>query len=230
LALELQKQLDLEARSENEPQNVAAGHREGQATPSGMVTVVPANVHGRLTVTVAEAKLAKNYGMSRMDPYTRVRIGHSVYETPTAANGAREPKWNKTFHVYLLKGTKNIDVEIYDECTFTNDAIIAHSTFPIPEDVFNFEVVDDWFPLSGQEGHEKEGVLHLILSLQPLRSMPTQNMMEPAQQPKLPSEEQLNEWSKMFPNLEREVISSVFVQKGGNEEEVVNVLLQMSSE
>ena len=60
--------------------------------------------------------------------------------------------------------------------------------------------------------------------------MPTQNMMEPAQQPKLPSEEQLNEWSKMFPNLEREVISSVFVQKGGNEEEVVNVLLQMSSE
>ena len=41
--------------------------------------------------------------------------------------------------------------------------MVAHATFPIPEDVFKFMVVDDWFPLSGQEGHEKEGVLHLIL-------------------------------------------------------------------
>ena len=43
--------------------------------------------------------------------------------------------------------------------------MVAHSTFSIPEDVFKFMVVDDWFPLSGQEGHEKEGVLHLILRL-----------------------------------------------------------------
>ena len=54
-------------------------------------------------------------------------------------------------------------------------------------------------------------------------------MMEAAQ-PKLPTEEQLKDWNKMFPNLDKDVISSVFVQKGGNEEEVVNVLLQMSSE
>lgn len=27
-------------------------------------------------------------------------------------------------------------------------------------------MVDDWWPLSGQEGEEKEGLLHLILSLQ----------------------------------------------------------------
>ena len=68
-------------------------------------------------------------------------------------------------HCSFFQGTKNIDIEIYDECTFTNDAMVAHSTFSIPEDVFKFMVVDDWFPLSGQEGHEKEGVLHLILRL-----------------------------------------------------------------
>ena len=30
------------------------------------------------------------------------------------------------------------------------------------------QMVDDWWPLSGQEGEEKEGLLHLILSVQPL--------------------------------------------------------------
>ena len=97
LAMKLQRQLDLEESGGQQPSAEAA-----------MVTMVPANVYGRLTVTVAEARLARNYGMTRMDPYCRLRIGHSVYETPTAANGSREPKWNKTFHVYLLKVRERI--------------------------------------------------------------------------------------------------------------------------
>jgi hypothetical protein len=35
---------------------------------------------------------------------------------------------------------------------------------------------------------------------------------------------------KMFPNLDKDIISSVFVEKAGNQDEVINVLLQMSSE
>ena len=64
-------------------------------------------------------------------------------------------------------GARSIDVEIYDECTFSPDALIAHTSVPITESLLTKgEMVDDWWPLSGQEGEEKEGLLHLILSLQ----------------------------------------------------------------
>ena len=166
MALALQRQLNLEGQEEA-ARAAAAAAQGGAYGYQYLSQAPPPNAVGRLTVTLAEAKLARNYGMTRMDPYCRVRVGHCVYETPTCANGAREPKWNKTFTCYLLAGVKNIDIEIYDECTFQADAMIAHATFPIPKQVVQkCEVADEWWPLSGQEGHDKEGMLHMILSLQ----------------------------------------------------------------
>ena len=100
----LQKQLDLEAAE--------GGVLVPRIGETPFVMTAPANVLGRLTVTVVEAKLAKNYGIARMDPYCRIRIGHCVYETPTSPNGAREPKWNKTFNCFLLQGVSHVDVEV----------------------------------------------------------------------------------------------------------------------
>ena len=101
----LQKQLDMEAQEGGMPVPGFAG--------GPFVMTAPANVMGRLTVTVAEAKLARNYGLARMDPYCRIRVGHCVYETPTCPNGAREPKWNKTFNCFLLQGVTHVDVEVF---------------------------------------------------------------------------------------------------------------------
>ena len=54
----------------------------------------------------------------------------------------REPKTKVSFihHRFLFQGIKNMDVEIYDECTFATDPQIASGNFPIPTNVVKNQV------------------------------------------------------------------------------------------
>ncbi|XP_063700404.1 toll-interacting protein-like [Culicoides brevitarsis] len=144
------------------------------------------NIMGRLSITVVQAKLVKNYGLSRMDPYVRLRVGHFIYETQTDPNGARNPRFDRTIHTQLPHGVKSLSLEIYDECQFTMDELIAWAEIKIPDAVLKGETVDEWYCLSGKQGEALEGQIHLVMSfsttpvaynIQPYSQTPGANMV-----------------------------------------------------
>lgn len=128
------------------------------------------NILGRLSITVTQARLVKNYGLARMDPYVRVRVGHFIYETQTDPNGSKNPRFNRVLHTQLPNGVKSIYLEIYDERSFTMDELIAWAEINIPETVMKGETVEGWYALSGKQGDGMEGQVNLVMSFstQPL--------------------------------------------------------------
>lgn len=215
---------------------------------------------GRLSITIVQAKLVKNYGMTRMDPYVRLRVGHAVYETHTCSNGAKNPHWNKVIGCYLPPGVSQIYVEIYDECSFVMDELIAWGHIDIPSQVLQKgETHEDWYMLSGKQGDNQEGMINLVFSFlpkcHPYMDAPPPVMMVPSatmfgMRPYAPlkvytappavstvpavapssmpnAEVELKQISEMFPNVDKEVIKSVYDANNGKKDVTINSLLQM---
>ncbi|KAI5739843.1 hypothetical protein M8J77_024048 [Diaphorina citri] len=256
-------QTDLDQQTALALQNELAG---AYSTASSLIQ----NPVGRLNITVVQAKLVKNYGLvTKMDPYVRLRVGHCVYETHTDPSGGKFPRWNKEVFCLLPQGVTSIYLEIYDECSFTMDELIAWAKIPIPSSVMKGETHEDWFPLSGKQGEDKEGMINLVLSYtntpmpagqymmppgapvmmlprtggsilgmgtgyapaQVYVQQPPVNPAVPLQQPLPPvqlSETDLKQIQEMFPNMDGDVVKSVYEVNRGNKDATVNSLLQMS--
>ncbi|XP_014478995.1 PREDICTED: toll-interacting protein-like [Dinoponera quadriceps] len=208
---------------------------------------------GRLSVTIAQAKLVKNYGVTRMDPYVRLRVGHAVYETHTNSNGGKNPHWNKVIQCLLPPGVTQIYVEIYDECSFVMDELIAWGHIDIPPHVIQKgETHEDWYMLSGKQGDDQEGMINLVFSYtnkchpymgsSSIMMVPSATMygmpyvytappaaVAPTVVPSsLPNAEvEMKQIAEMFPNVDKEVIKSVYDANHGKKDVTINSLLQM---
>uniref|UniRef100_A0A183CBV7 CUE domain-containing protein n=1 Tax=Globodera pallida TaxID=36090 RepID=A0A183CBV7_GLOPA len=206
---------------------------------------VPPHTRGRIAVKIVEAKLTKNYGLPgvRMDPYVRVRIGNTLFETPTCVNGGKSPHWNRTVNAYLPDGVESIYLQIYDERAFTSDECVAWAHVMLPHGIFSQETIDEWYQLSGPQGEGKEGVVNLVISFTPV----PQQQQQPAQVPaasrqggddqtiaaaaaQMPfSEADLDELQEMFPTIDKEVIRTVLEANRGAKDPTVNALIEMAN-
>ncbi|KAF5301461.1 hypothetical protein FQA39_LY02190 [Lamprigera yunnana] len=237
-------------------QQEAADRQAALALHQQSLTAQPclSNPVGRLSITLAQAKLAKNYGISRMDPYCRVRVGHYVYETHTDPNGGKNPRWNKIIQCVFPQGVTSISIEIYDERSFTTDELIANATITIPQQVLNGETHEDWYPLNGKLGDGLEGMINIVLSYNvapqpymypmgppimvvpnvggsripaPMTVYTTPSAAPQPQQPVILSEAELKQIKEMFPNIDTNVIKTVFEANRGDMNDTLNSLLRM---
>jgi toll-interacting protein len=55
-------------------------------------------------------------------------------------------------------------IEIYDECSFTIDEMIAWVLYKIPETAMSGQVVEEWVDLNGKQGDGKEGQICVVTS------------------------------------------------------------------
>ncbi|XP_033216500.1 toll-interacting protein-like [Belonocnema kinseyi] len=245
-------------------QQEAADQQAALALHQAQMRSMPVQAHdpraGRLSITITQAKLVKNYGMTRMDPYVRLRVGHAVYETHTSINGGKNPHWNKVIQCLLPPGVMQIYVEIYDECSFTMDELIAWGHIEIPPQVIQRgETHEDWYLLSGKQGDHQEGSINMVLSYShkyaspqmvapPFMVVPSPTVFggvpyAPVNVYSAPptdgtnavpastlphAEEELKQIAEMFPNIDKEVIKSVYDVQGGQRATTINALLQMS--
>ena len=112
----------------------------------------------------------------------------------------------------------------------------------LPPAIFHGETIDEYFPLNGQQGQGKEGMVHLALSFAPIETGQAGPVPAPVPEPLPIREEDINGLKEMFPNVDGDVIHAILQDcRGefnlfwevrrrvlGNKDAAVNALLQLA--
>lgn len=64
-------------------------------------------------------------GKGKMDPFAKISIGPSKFETKVADNMGKQPIWNEQFPFLYKKGTDEVMVEVWDKESGKNNNLIG---------------------------------------------------------------------------------------------------------
>lgn len=125
-----------------------------------------------------QARLAKNYGIGRMDPYVRLSVGQDRQCSQVCVNGAKTPFWNSSVTINLPDiADFSLKVEVLSQGTFS-DRLVGWTEIPILE-AYQGRRIEAWHHLTGKQGKDKEGVINLAVSFQVKKEadpLPPQNV------------------------------------------------------
>lgn len=210
-----------------------------------------------LEVGIIQARLVKNYGLTSMNPYCRIRLGDSRYETQTAISSSKHPIWNEVCRLPIRGDSNLLSLVLMDEALLMSDSKIAWTTIPLPQSLYGGEPIDAWFQLSGKQGQDCEGSIHLTMKIrtiirtipqfvpditsgtisamssQPpsLRLVQSVHGADQSQTPaKTISEEDVHAIKEVFPSIADDTIQTLLEAHDGNRDEVTSELLRMTNE
>ncbi|TGZ66597.1 hypothetical protein CRM22_005237 [Opisthorchis felineus] len=189
-----------------------------------------------LELVINEARLVKNYGLTAMNPYCRVRLGDARYETQTAMSSSKHPVWNEVCRLPLRSDTHLLSIVLMNEGLVLSDSKIAWATIPLPQAILEGECVDMWYELSGKQGEDLEGTIHLAMRIRTVLRLDPSYRVNAAcaqgqQQPTRPiTAEDIQAIKEVFPSIQDDTIQTLLESHDGNRDEVTSELLRMTNE
>lgn len=125
-------------------------------------------MEGNLIIKPICAKLKKDYDLfTKMDPYCKITLGHTVLKTKTSKNSGKNPNWQDSLS-FNVNGQSQFHIALYDRDWLTKDDFIGETSISLLE-VYNKFQVTDWYNLNrkGKNAGQIMLVLEFISKIKP---------------------------------------------------------------